>query len=179
MVFHYLKMPLLIPRGSFTWVLLIMFNKALLSVSASSKVLNRTSQPGTHSNKHKVLRYGSTCSKRGTVFWNMKKKITMFGWCFGSILKVSYLSLFADGCISDVTGAGLGLLAVYLRWVLDPPPQVHAVNLVKSAQEDAQTVSVYMFGLVLLTIAFLFAARRTILQMAVTVHAILFGQRRR
>lgn len=92
---------------------------------------------------------------------------------------MSYLSLFADGCISDVTGAGLGLLAVYLRWVLDPPPQVHAVNLVKSAQEDAQTVSVYMFGLVLLTIAFLFAARRTILQMAVTVHAILFGQRRR
>lgn len=94
-------------------------------------------------------------------------------------LKVPYLSFFADGCISDVTGAGLGLLAVYLRWVLDPPPQVHAVNLLKSAQEDAQTVSVYMFGLVVLTLAFLFAARRFISQTALTFHAILFGQRRR
>ena len=89
-----------------------------------------------------------------------------------------YLCLFfTDGCISDITGAGLGLLAVYLRWVLDPPPQVQAVNLLKSAQENTQTVSVYMFGLVLLTIAFLFATRQTILQMVVTCRVTLFGQR--
>lgn len=87
------------------------------------------------------------------------------------------MPFFTDGCISDITGAGLGLLAVYLRWVLDPPPQVQAVNLLQSAQENAQTVSVYMFGLVLLTIAFLFAARRTILQMVVTCRVSLFGQR--
>ena len=93
--------------------------------------------------------------------------------------KIVYLSLFTDGCISDVTGAGLGLLAVYLRWVLDPPPQVQPWNLAKSAQEDAQTVSLYMFGLVLLTFAFLFAVRRTILQMAVTIRAMLFGERSR
>ena len=93
-------------------------------------------------------------------------------------IKIVSLCFFADGCISDTTGAGLGLLAVYLRWVLDPPPQVQAVNLAISAQEDAQTAWVYMFGLVLLTIAFLFAVRRTILQMAVTCHAILFGQRK-
>jgi len=91
-------------------------------------------------------------------------------------LKSTYLG---NGCISDSTGAGLGLLAVYLRWILDPPPQIQALRLAKSAQEDAQTVSVYMFGLVLLTIAFLFAARRTILQMAVTCRVILFGQRNR
>lgn len=87
--------------------------------------------------------------------------------------------IFTDGCISDITGAGLGLLAVYLRWVLDPPPQVQAVNLLKSAEEDAQTLSVYTLGLVLLTIVFLFAARRTILRMAITCRGILFGQRER
>lgn len=87
--------------------------------------------------------------------------------------------IFTDGCISDITGAGLGLLAVYLRWVLDPPPQVQAVNLLKSAEEDAQTLSVYTLGLVLLTIVFLFAARRTILRMVVTCRGILFGQRER
>ena len=84
-----------------------------------------------------------------------------------------------DGCMSDVTGAGMGLLAVYLRWVLDPPPQIQAVNLATSVQEDAQTVSVYMFGLVLLTIAFLFAVKRTIWQMVETCRALLFGQRNR
>ena len=92
-------------------------------------------------------------------------------------LKTVYLSLFTDGCLNDATGAGLGLLAVYLRWVLDPPPQVQALNLAKSAQEDAQTVSVHMFGLMLLTIAFVFAVRRTTLQMAATCRAILFGQK--
>lgn len=89
------------------------------------------------------------------------------------------LSLFTDGCLNEATGAGLGLLAVYLRWVLDPPPQVQAWNLAKSAQEEAHTVSVYMIGLVLLTFAFLFAVRRTILLMAVTCRAILFGERKR
>ena len=91
--------------------------------------------------------------------------------------RLLFMYFFTDGCISDITGAGLGLLAVYLRWVLDPPPQVQAVNLLKSAEENTQTVSVYMFGLVLLTIAFLFATRRTILQMVVTCRVTLFGQR--
>lgn len=84
-----------------------------------------------------------------------------------------------DGCISDVTGVGLGLLAVYLRWVLDPPPQVQPVNLIIGAKEAADTVSVYMFGLILLTAVFVIAARRPILQMATTCYAILFGQRGR
>jgi len=91
-------------------------------------------------------------------------------------LKSAYLG---NGCISDVTGVGLGLLAVYLRWVLDPPPQVQPINLVLGAKDDEQTVSVYMFGLLLLTIVFLIAARRPITRMATVCHAILFGQRRR
>ncbi|KAJ7390758.1 hypothetical protein OS493_022316 [Desmophyllum pertusum] len=90
-------------------------------------------------------------------------------------LKSTYLK---DGCISDVTGAGLGLLAIYMRWILDPPPQIQPVNLVKSTQEDAKTLSVYMFVLLFLTAAFLFAARRIILEMVKTCHAILFGQRK-
>lgn len=73
----------------------------------------------------------------------------------------------------------MGLLAVYLRWVLDPPPQVQPINLVIGAKDDEQTVSVYMFGLLLLTIVFLIAARRPITRMATVCHAILFGQRRR
>jgi len=85
----------------------------------------------------------------------------------------------SDGCYSDVTGIGLGLLAVYLRWVLDPPPQVQPVNLVLSAQQDAQTVTVYMMGLVLLTVAFLMAARRHLLQMVTACCIILLGKRTR
>ncbi|KAM7438626.1 hypothetical protein ABFA07_011886 [Porites harrisoni] len=91
-------------------------------------------------------------------------------------LKSSYLG---NGCYSDVTGIGLGLLAVYLRWVLDPPPQVQPVNLVLSAQQDAQTVTVYMMGLVLLTVAFLIAARRHLLQMVSAFCIILLGKRTR
>ena len=82
-----------------------------------------------------------------------------------------------DGCYSDVTGIGLGLLAVYLRWVLDPPLQVQPVNLVLSAQQDAQTVTVYMLGLVLLTVVFLIAARRPLLQMVRACGIILLAER--
>ena len=64
---------------------------------------------------------------------------------------------FAEGCFSDITGVGIGLLSLYLRWVLDPPPQVQPVDLVESAKEDAQTISVYMYILLLVTAAFLFA----------------------
>ena len=72
---------------------------------------------------------------------------------------------FAEGCFSDITGVGIGLLSLYLRWVLDPPPQVQPVDLVESAKEDAQTISVYMYILLLVTAAFLFAIRRRILEM--------------
>lgn len=89
-------------------------------------------------------------------------------------LKSLYLG---NGCISDVTGVGLGALAVYLRWVLDPPPQVQPVDLVIGAKEDARTVSAYMIGLVALTLVFFIALRRQILQMATTCYSILFRQR--
>lgn len=77
-------------------------------------------------------------------------------------LKSSYLG---NGCFSDITGVGIGLLSLYLRWVLDPPPQIQPVELIKSAKEDAATVSVYMYILLLVTAAFLFAIRGRILEM--------------
>lgn len=77
-------------------------------------------------------------------------------------LKSSYLG---NGCFSDITGVGIGLLSLYLRWVLDPPPQIQPVELIKSAKEDAETVSVYMYILLLVTAAFLFAIRGRILEM--------------
>lgn len=77
-------------------------------------------------------------------------------------LRSSYLG---KGCFSDITGVGIGLLSLYLRWVLDPPPQVQPVDLIESAKEDAQTISVYMYILLLVTAAFLFAIRGRILEM--------------
>ena len=74
---------------------------------------------------------------------------------------------------------GLGLLAVYLRWVLDPPPQVQPLDLLIGAHEDAQTVSLYMYALLVLTFALMIVARKHIMEMLTTFYAILFGQKRR
>lgn len=79
----------------------------------------------------------------------------------------------SDGCISDVTGVGLGLLALFLRWVLDPPPQVQPIRLVIDAKEDAQTVSVYMLALVLLSAVFLLVMRKRVFEMICTCYTIL------
>ena len=68
---------------------------------------------------------------------------------------------------------------MYLRWVLDPPPQVQPLDLMIGAREDAQTVSLYMYALIVLTFALMIVARKRIIEMLTTFYAILFGQKRR
>ena len=68
----------------------------------------------------------------------------------------------SDGCLSDVTGAGTALLAVYLRWVLDPPPDAPPVHLQRESEKTAMTLWGYTRGIVLLTAIFVaLVLRRT------------------